>query len=173
MTAANTTIYSIDASFLINLQVGYSMDVVPKIWEELDNLFESGKAYIIGEVYDEILKENDEIAKWVSERKNKIVKNLSQEAYYLAKEIMSHPEHQKLVDLKSTRAASAADPFLIAEASISGARIVTHEVKMTVQSNSRKTKLPNVCEALGVSCIHTIPGQSVFMDLARELSWKL
>lgn len=56
--------------------------------------------------------------------------------------------HQTYSQVEVSRFLSGADPWLIAEAKTTGAKIVTHEVP--VPDNSRKVKIPNVAKIFAV-----------------------
>ncbi|MBU1821958.1 MAG: DUF4411 family protein, partial [Bacteroidetes bacterium] len=62
-----------------------------------------------------------------------------------------NPLHTQLVD--NTRARSLADPWVIAHAMKEGATVVTKEEKVTAL-NSKKIKIPNVCENMKVRWIN-------------------
>jgi hypothetical protein len=63
----------------------------------------------------------------------------------------SNPKHKHLVD--NIKARSLADPWIIAHAIDENLTVVTKEEKVT-QLNSRKIKIPNVCDNMGVRWIN-------------------
>ncbi len=66
------------------------------------------------------------------------------------------------MDSKATR--DSADPYLVALAKVRSFVVVTEEEKMALQPNSKKTKIPNVCDSEKVRCIRMI-------DMILELGW--
>jgi hypothetical protein len=72
---------------------------------------------------------------------------------------MADPMHKLLVD--NTKQRSLADPWVIAHAMKAGACVVTKE-NLETALNSKRIKIPNVCQNLGIRCINDF-------DMIREL----
>lgn len=145
-------IYYLDANVLIQAwQKYYSPKICPDYWEMLDQLGSKGIISIPEMVYEEILRTEDDLSDWL--KKSKIPKiKISEEVTKRLKEIYAKdPSHLNLVD--NTKARSLADPWLIAHAMESNAVVVTKEEKVTA-SNSKKIKIPNVCDNMGVRWIN-------------------
>lgn len=120
------------------------------------------KIFLPEEVKDEILKTDDDLAKWVKECKIPIIKTTQRVTENLSKIYTANPSHKYLVD--NTKARSLADPWVIAHAMTQKATVVTKEIKVTAVS-SKKIKIPNVCENMNIRCINDF-------DLITELKLK-
>lgn len=104
-----------------------------------------------GEVQREILRTEDELADWLK-TSSISVKPINMKVTQCLGEIYgAHPSHQTLVD--NTKGRSLADPWVIAHAMADNAVVVTKEEKVTA-ANAKRIKIPNVCEAMAVRCIH-------------------
>ncbi len=55
--------------------------------------------------------------------------------------------------MDNTKNRSLADPWVIAHAMTENAVVVTKEEKETA-ANSKRIKIPNVCETMGIRCIN-------------------
>ncbi|MFT4804711.1 MAG: hypothetical protein ACI9YE_001917 [Psychroserpens sp.] len=143
--------YCLDANVLIQAwQKYYSPVLCPDYWKVLDELGTEGRIFICKEVYDEIVKTEDDLSKWLKES-NIPVRNANESVIGSLKEIYKTPVHLKLVD--NTKNRSLADPWVIAHAMDSDSVVVTKEEKVT-QANSTKVKIPNVCDNMGVKWIN-------------------
>ena len=102
-------------------------------------------------VYDEIVRTDDDLSKWLKSSKIPIRK-IDEQVTKCLKDIYSaDPNHKYLVD--NTKARSLADPWVIAHAIRENATVVTKEEKVTA-INTTKIKIPNVCEKMNVSWIN-------------------
>lgn len=147
MTVASN-IYCLDANVLIQAwQKYYSPDLCPEYWESLNKLGELGIIFIPAAVREEIMRTEDNLSDWLKNSKIPIIEINEQVTLELQNIYSSDPKHKFLVD--NTKARSLADPWLIAHAIVENATVVTKEEKIT-QSNSKKIKIPNVCENMGV-----------------------
>ncbi|MEQ9168065.1 MAG: DUF4411 family protein [Fulvivirga sp.] len=152
--------YCLDANVLIQAwQKYYSPDLCPDYWNNLIELGAKGRIFIPSMVYDEIVKTEDDLSSWLKESKipvhqitESVTKNL--QAIYEA-----NPIHKFLVD--NTKARSLADPWIIAHAINENAIVVTKEERVT-QLNSKKIKIPNVCDNMGLRWINDF-------DFVREI----
>lgn len=102
-------------------------------------------------VFDEIVKTDDDLSKWLKSSMIPI-KKIDEQVTKCLKDIYSaDPNHKYLVDNIKSR--SLADPWVIAHALSENAIVVTKEEKVTA-ANSMKIKIPNVCEKMKVSWIN-------------------
>lgn len=147
--------YLLDANTFIEAKNRYySMAICPGYWQwVLQSNISSGVASIQF-IKDELANGNDDLAVWAKDNNNLFVANddvNTQKAY--AKVV------QHVMNLKGMRNGAqdeflrGADPWLIAKAMTSGAKIVTHE-KLD-RNIKRKILIPNVCESFGVEYIDT------------------
>jgi hypothetical protein len=144
--------YCLDANVLIQAwQKYYNPKFCPDYWEILIELGKQGKIFIPEYVYEEIVRTEDDLSKWLKNSKIPIKKVSEQVANCLKKIYSSNPKHINLVD--NTKARSLADPWVIAHSIFENATVVTKEEKVTAL-NSNKIKIPNVCENMGVRWIN-------------------
>src|SRR5574344_845400 len=144
--------FCIDANVLIQAwQKYYSPKISPSYWDMLNELGTNNIIFMPEMVYDEIVRTDDDLSKWLKSSKIPIRK-IDEQVTKCLKDIYSaDPNHKYLVD--NTKARSLADPWVIAHALRENATVVTKEVKVTA-TNSTKIKIPNVCEKMNVSWIN-------------------
>lgn len=158
----NSNTYCLDANVLIQAwQKYYSPILCPDYWKILDGLGAEGRVFICQEVYDEIIKTEDDLSAWLK-GSNIPVRKANESVIESLKEIYKTPVHLKLVD--NTKNRSLADPWVIAHAMYTKSVVVTKEEKVT-QANSTKVKIPNVCDNVGVRWINDF-------EFIRELNFR-
>lgn len=144
--------YCLDANVLIEAwQKYYNPKFCPDYWNILIELGKQNKIFIPELVYDEIIRTEDDLSKWLKGSKIPIRKISETVTICLKNIYSSNPIHLKLVD--NTKARSLADPWVIAHALNENATVVTKEEKVTAL-NSNKIKIPNVCDNMGVRWIN-------------------
>ncbi len=147
----NSNTYCLDANVLIQAwQKYYSPEICPDYWVVLNQLGLDEKIFICQEVFDEIVRTEDDLSTWLK-ASDIPVKKTSETVIGKLKEIYHTPVHLKLVD--NTKNRSLADPWVIAHAMDNNSVVVTKEEKVT-QSNSTKVKIPNVCDNMNVRWIN-------------------
>jgi hypothetical protein len=126
------------------------MDIVPAFWSWLDQQFDAGVIYSSLFVYDELTDGSDDLAEWAKFRKDSgmfvppsdmVQATFRQIADYVNANF-PQPQAQVFLD--------GADPWVIAEAKVGNAIVVTHEI--LVPPNSSKVKIPNICQHFQVDC---------------------
>ncbi len=132
----------------------YGMDFCPAYWDWLDSQYNNGAVASISSVYDELSTYGDTLSRWVKDRKSQFISVSDDETQEKYIEIIQYVydlenKNPNKVDLFLSKA----DPWLIAKSCITGAQLVTHERK--VAENSKDVKIPNICEAFGVTCLST------------------
>jgi Domain of unknown function (DUF4411) len=144
--------FCLDANVLIQAwQKYYSPKICPSYWDMLDTLGAKNIIFMPEMVYDEIVRTDDDLSKWLKSSKIPIRK-IDEQVTKCLKDIYSaDPNHKYLVD--NTKARSLADPWVIAHALRENATVVTKEEKVTA-INTTKIKIPNVCEKMNVSWIN-------------------
>lgn len=123
----------------------YSMDLCPEYWDILDQLASQKIIFSPLEVKKEIEKTEDGLSNWIKDR-NFLFRDINITIQENLRIIMD--KHGRLVDSNKQR--SVADPWVIAYAMAEDAVVVTKE---TPTLSQRRIKIPDVCEALGVSWI--------------------
>lgn len=149
MTTVN---YCLDANVLIQAwQKYYSPKFCPDFWDILNELGNKGRIFIPQMVYEEVIRSEDDLSKWIKNGKLP-VRKIDEKVTECLKEIYSKdPIHKHLVDNIKQR--SLADPWIIAHAINEEATVVTQENKETA-INSKRIKIPNVCDNMGVRWIN-------------------
>ncbi|MEY2830037.1 MAG: hypothetical protein RIQ33_1895 [Bacteroidota bacterium] len=144
--------YCLDANVLIQAwQKYYNPKFCPDYWDILIELGKQEKIFIPEYVYEEIVRTEDDLSKWLKSSEIPIRKVNEQVANCLKNIYSSNPSHVNLVD--NTKSRSLADPWVIAHSIHENATAVTKEEKVTAL-NSNKIKIPNVCENMGVRWIN-------------------
>lgn len=144
--------YCLDANVLIQAwQKYYNPKFCPDYWEVLIELGKRGIIFIPELVYEEITRTEDELSKWLKSSTIPIEKISEPVTKCLQEIYLTNPAHKNLVD--NTKARSLADPWVIAHAINESAVVVTKEEKVTALS-SKRIKIPNVCENMGVRWIN-------------------
>lgn len=140
--------YCLDTNVLIQAwQKYYSPKYCQDYWDVLNKLGNNSKIFIPEEVYDEIIKTDDGLSKWLKSSTIPIIKTDKEVTNRITEIYAKNPYHKFLVD--NTKARSLADPWVIAHAMNRHATVVTKEEKITA-INTNKIKIPNVCENMGV-----------------------
>ena len=146
-------IYLLDAnSFIQAKNLHYRMHVVPGFWQWLTSIHPHHQIESIDPIYKELTKNTsdpDELHHWAMSNKSlfKTANSPDTQAVFaeIANYLATHPTYSQT---EVSRFLSGADPWLIAAAKTTGAKIVTHEVP--VPDNSRKVKIPNVAKTFAV-----------------------
>lgn len=145
-------IYCIDANVLIQAwQKYYSPKFCPDYWIILNELGLQKRIFIPESVYEEITRTEDDLSKWLKKSDIPIRKIDEQVTKCLQSIFAQNPLHKNLVD--NIRGRSLADPWVIAHAINEKATVVTKE-EMVTAINSKRIKIPNVCENMKVRCIN-------------------
>jgi len=156
-------IFCIDTNVLIEAwQKYYSPEICPDYWIILNQIGAQGRIFISEMVFDEIKKSEDDLYKWLKDSRIPIKKIDESVSKYLQDIYSKNDIHKYLVD--NTKQRSLADPWVIAHAINEQATVVTKEEKVTAV-NSRRIKIPDVCNNMGVRCINDF-------QLVRELNIK-
>lgn len=150
--SSRITRYCLDANVLIQAwQKYYAPKICPQYWEILNELGRQGRIFIPELVYDEIIRTEDDLSIWLKNSSIPIQKISEPVTLCLRAIYSNNPEHKNLVD--NTKSRSLADPWVIAHAINENATVVTKEEKVTAL-NSKKIKIPNVCDNMGVRWIN-------------------
>lgn len=151
MTQASNT-YCLDANVLIQAwQKYYSPELCPDYWANLNELGKAERIFIPNAVRDEIIRTEDDLSNWLKQSSIPIKQITEPVTIALQNIYSSDPKHKFLVD--NTKARSLADPWIIAHSIVEGATVVTKEEKVT-QLNSKRIKIPNVCDNMNVRWIN-------------------
>lgn len=146
--------YLLDANTYIQAKNQYyGMDICPAYWEWLDQQCDAGIVGSVNMIGRELKDGNDEFAQWAKDRSQHFIENDDQatqaEFMNILQFVMAGDYNQKNRDDFLAKA----DPWIIAKAKTIGATVVTHEALLAPQT--KKVKVPNICNQLGVPCIDT------------------
>ncbi|MBK7357755.1 MAG: DUF4411 family protein [Saprospiraceae bacterium] len=144
--------YCLDANVLIQAwEKYYNPKFCPEYWDILNELGDEEIIFIPELVYEEITKTEDELLQWLKSS-NIPIKKITEPVTKCLQAIYDHdPIHKTLVDNIKSR--SIADPWVIAHSMNEKAIVVTKEEKVTALS-SKRIKIPNVCENMGIRWIN-------------------
>ena len=160
------TDYWLDSNVFIEGKKGpYGFDIAPRFWTLIDELIEDGRIACPIQVYQELLDSQDQIANWAKERKNSgLFVSPTRDVQEKFRTIVSYVVRRYPDNGPRRRFLSKADPWVIAHAIAQGGVVVTLESRDP--PDSRKVKIPNVCENLPIGCTNTY-------DMLRQLgvSW--
>ncbi len=155
--------YLLDANSYIEAKNRYyQMSFCPAYWDWLDQQYTLGTLASISSVYDEVARKGDDLSTWVQARPHQFLAVSAPAIQSKMTEVAQH-----VADLPNKDSAnvanflSGADPWLIAVAALHDETIVTHEA--LTGANSKKIKIPNICNHFGVRYINTF-------ELLNELS---
>jgi len=148
--------YCFDTSSLIECWTRtYPPDVVPGLWEKLDNAIAHAAVRCPEEVREELKRQDDELSKWLAARPYVFIA-LDEPIQKATTTLLR--DHSRL--MKATKNRNGADPFVIATAQVNGLTVVTEEIGGT----EVKPKIPSVCAAVDVRCVNVLA-------FIREQGW--
>ena len=156
--------YLLDSDVLIDAKRDYyPLDRVPEFWDWLILRGRAGYVKIPREMYDEIMKGNDDLKDWLKENRDTLL--LDEFApHQLVTLVTEQGYADNLTDAEVESMGN--DPFIIAYALLDarGRCVVTTE-----HSKPKKTRanrhIPDVCEDFDVDCIDTF-------ELIRRLDFR-
>lgn len=131
----------------------YGMDICPAYWDWLDQQFQLGVIASVHMIGTELREGNDELADWVGSRPAHFIKNDDPESQAVFAEIAQSVMAGNYNPGNRDNFLAKADPWIIAKAKSIGATVVTHEA--LVAPNTKKVKIPNICQQFGVPCLNT------------------
>jgi hypothetical protein len=152
--------YCIDTSSLIHAwRRDYPPDVFQSLWTHLDGLIQAGRLYSPVEVLLELERGGDEIHQWAKAHGEMFLEVDKEVEKTVGRIVDAFPAF-----LPATSSDGAwADPYVVAFAVTRGWVVVTGE--KAAGPGSKRVKIPNVCQELGVGCI-------CFLDLIRGEGWR-
>lgn len=153
-----TVRYSFDTSSLLNGRRDlFKPTVFKALWSNIESLIATGDIRCVDVVKEELARrEGDETHEWVQRQEGLFVP-LTEDVQGATTSILA--QHPKLVGVGGQR--SMADPFVIALAMVRSGAVVTEEIET---GNINRPKIPDVCRAIGVSCIN-------LMEFIEDQQW--
>ena len=152
------TEYSLDTNILIGLEQRYPRDVFPSAWSALEGMVDDGRACICQEVLEETNRGSDGLYVWASTYAGFVCSTTDEEVVLASQISVAHEEWVR-------ETTNAADPFLIAHASITARVVVTEERRAGPNVSNKNQKVPNVADTVGVSTVD-------FIQFARDEGWR-
>ncbi len=148
--------YCFDTSSLIECWTRtYPPDVVPGLWEKLNDAIAHVVVVCPEEVREELKRQDDDLSKWLAARPYVFIA-LDEPIQRATSAVLR--DHPRL--MKATKNRNGADPFVIATAQVRGLTVVTEERG----GSEAKPKIPSVCAALNVRCTSVLA-------FIREQGW--
>jgi len=165
--------YLIDASALIFAKNHhYQFDRVPPFWEWLHHHAREGTIKMPQEIFDEILRQDDELKAWVKDIKDDILVDADDYDTRVGEVLDCYGGAENLTpsDLHKI----GGDPYLVACALHLNASVITEEVSKKTQTGVKR-KIPDTCDILGVEWvdiggIQKRPGIIDILDF--KINWK-
>lgn len=161
--------YLLDANIFIQAhQTYYAFDIAPSFWNELIHNAEQDKLVSIDQIKEELHsgKDDDPLSVWATNEFKDWFKSCTDEKVYKCySEIMEWAQnHDRFKEAAKEEFAGVADSWILAYAKAYEYTIVTHE---TYDPNIKnRIKIPNVCEAFGISYTNTF-------NMLRDLNIKI
>ncbi|MEL7197494.1 MAG: DUF4411 family protein [Pseudomonadota bacterium] len=144
--------YLIDANVLIEAKnAHYQFSFCPAFWDWLVTENQLGNVFVIPRVLDEIAKGQDQLKNWCAVHPSLRAAPLPSFPQSLAT-VATWVTTQSYNANAVSEFLAVADYQLIAHAHATGDTVVTHEVA-TAQMSPKKVKIPEPCNALGVSFV--------------------
>jgi hypothetical protein len=141
--------YVFDTNAFSQLFHSYYRNRFPTLWEQFDELIESGEITSTREVYREI--EGDRVATlrdWAAVQRDLFLAPNAAEAGFVG-QIFAVPHFLQIIERKKLLMGGLnADPFIIARAHAIGATVVTLEGEP-----ANGAKIPNICRHFGIQCM--------------------
>lgn len=157
-------IYCMDTSSLIEMKE-FPQDVFPNVWGSMDKLYKEGKLIIPVEVRKEIEQGDDELKRWVKDKKKIFIRPDKNQI----KKTMEILEKYSFL-AKAEKPGPNADPWLIALAIVKNGEeqeelFPNKYIVVTEESKTRIDRIPAVCGDYNIECINLI-------ELFRREGWK-
>lgn len=128
------------------------MSFCPAYWDWLDKQANTKTVGSVDFIQQELIEGKDELSDWAKNRNNHFLSCedvVTQNNFTtIVNFVMSHAVYSPY---EKNRFLAKADPWLIAKAITINATVVTLESK--APKNSKKVKIPNICEEFSVDCI--------------------
>lgn len=152
-----TVKYIIDSGPIIDFKHYYE-DVFVSLWDRFEDLIENGSIISSIEVFRELQQRDDDAAAIASKYKHIFLNPLVEEQKYV-REILT--KHSELIKFKNIAGgAPVADPFIIAQAIVNNATLITTE-----KFKPNAHNVPNICKEYGIDVL-------TLKDFFKREDWK-
>lgn len=143
------------SAFLEPWKTHYPPDIVRPLWDQIETFGKDGVVVAPEQVLRELSKYDDPLSSWAKDHAH-IFKAPTEAVQRALRDVMR--THPGLVSIGKNR--SGADPWVIAQARVSAAVVVTYEGP---EPNRRQPKIPEVCLAYKIPCL-------TFVDFLRDVN---
>ena len=136
--------YLLDSNVFIDaFKFHYRFDFHPGFWDWLIHANQSGRVFIIDQVYDELSRQKDDLFHWIHNHRNGFLlkQPLDLQDKLESIRLFLNSENFKSDDIDVF--SESADSYLIAYALSFQFKIVTHEV---IRARKGRIKIPTVCK---------------------------
>ncbi len=143
-------IYVFDTSSFVVLK-NYYPNTFPTLWEQLNDLVDTGNIISVREVRTELgnRSDSDVVDQWANNHKSIFLTPSPAEMQFV-QQIFAIQHFQALIGRQAIlKGTPIADPFVIAAAAIQVGTVVTEE-----KFKPNAAKIPNVCQHFGINCIN-------------------
>ncbi len=139
----------------------YGFDIAPRFWEIIDELTKAGRLACPALVSDELRGAPDVLKAWAAERRSSgLFVDPSEDVQLKCGQVVDYVVARYPQNQETRRFLGGSDPWLIAHAKAMGGKVVSLEQQ--VKEDSKKPKIPNVCDYFGVEYVTTY-------EMLREL----
>ena len=141
-------VYLLDANVFIQAKnLHYGFDICPGFWDWVERQNHAGRVFSIEKVLDELVAGNDKLTDWAKARGDTFFLRPDDSILPAFRQVTAWFDHQSYDESAVYKFMLDADYYLVAQALVMNAVVVTHEVS----SNSlKKIKIPDVCKGLGI-----------------------
>ncbi len=129
----------------------YAFDIHPAFWRWLDGQAEAGSVSSSSIVLSEILKGKDELAEWCRARRTSGLFPAPDRDVQAVYTQIAEVVYDNYTAKYAQHFLAGADGWVIAQAKISGSKVVTFEQR--VPPTAHKVKIPNISDRFGVRCV--------------------
>jgi len=131
----------------------YAPDLCAEFWRRLAEYNEKGVVSSIDRVYDELTRQEDILSGWANKNRSMFVSTHNDQVEEKYADMTEWVRRGQYRAEALEEFSNAADGWLAAFASVTGAKLVTHE--QPAPGSLSHVKLPDVCEEFGVKCVDT------------------
>lgn len=150
--------YCFDTNVVMDLGRRMPRDVFPGIWESIEILVAERRAVLPRQSLEELDRHDSDGHKWAKGLDGFVVDADEQELAVVAVIANAHPDW-----VQGTT--NAADPFLVANATVHSRVVVTHEGRAGTGALDHNLKIPNVADEHGVACLK-------LHEVGRQEGWR-
>ena len=144
--------YLLDANVFIQAKnLHYGLDFCPAFWDWLIQENNNGRVMSVGQVGDELLTGDDELAEWARHRGEGFFRETDPATLQAFREVSEWVQTQDFEPAAINTFLQVADYYLVAYAKTHNHTVVTHEIP---SDSRRKIKIPTVCIGIGVHSIN-------------------